>query len=159
MDSKTKSLSVSAWLKAAREPCLNFLRNLSPQILIASLAWVIASKLDFTKFDSSNSPLTILFYGFLLLFLYAAYANATIFLSKLFPTFEPWLRNHEEQLKSLGKSGFSVPLLMIKAIFSERKTEFILVVVVALLIEFTLAGTFISSIASASAFLKLAHGG
>lgn len=124
MVSRTNALSISEWLKTAGEPCLAFLRNLSPQILIASLAWVLASKLDFTKFDILNSPQTILFCGFLLLFLYAAFANATIFLASLFPTFEPWLSDHEEKLKSSGKSKFKVPFLMIKAIFSERKTEF-----------------------------------
>lgn len=158
MNSESKPLTLSEWSLLARKPYLDFLRNLSPQILISSLAWVLALKLDFTKFDFSNAPQTVLFFGFLFLFLYAIYANTSVFLGCVFPTFQPWLRDHESHLTSRKTSRLKIPLLLIKAIFVERRTEFMLVIFVSVAIQLLLAGVFVSSVASALAFLKVAHG-
>lgn len=145
-------------LGSAREPYLNFLRNLGPQILISSLAWVLGSKLDFTKWDLSDAPTTIMFFGFLLLFLYAVYANTSIFLKAAFPTFEPWLRAQESNIKGTNTSRPMIPLLLFKAIFTYKKVEFFLVSIVSVCIQFLIAGVFVSSIISALSIITAMDG-
>jgi hypothetical protein len=41
--------SFLAWLKSTRDPFLNFLRNLTPQVFLMSAVWVLGAKLDFNR--------------------------------------------------------------------------------------------------------------
>lgn len=149
--------SFSAWLQSARAPYLNFLRNLTPQVFLASLAWVMAAKLNFSRFDPSNFGQTFLFYAFLTLFAYAVYSNVTLFLSELFPTLTPWIEQQEQELKSTGTPKIDVPLLLLKAVMRERRLEVLLVLPSILLLQVVLAGVFASSIVSALSFIHATH--
>jgi len=157
MNVKTSDVDVSKFLVDAREPYLNFLRNLGPQILVSSLAWVLGSKLDFTKWDVSNAPTTIMFFGFLLLFLYAIYANTSLFLKALFPTFESWIKAQEASIKGINTSRPMIPLLLFKAIFTHKKAEFFLVFLVSVFLQFLIAGVFVSSVVSSLGIIKAMH--
>jgi len=157
MNVKHSEVAVSKFLVDAREPYLNFLRNLGPQILVSSLTWVLGLKLDFTKWDISNAPKTIMFFGFLFLFLYAVYANTSLFLKAVFPTFELWIKAQEANIKGTNTSRLMVPLLLFKAIFTHKKVEFFLVSLVSVLLQFLIAGVFVSSIVSSLGIIKAMH--
>lgn len=71
-------------LGKGRVAFLEFLRNLTPQVLllVASLSmWV---RLDFTQFDLSNWPSTLIFYACLLTLVLAVIANMVQFIEAYF---------------------------------------------------------------------------
>lgn len=69
-------------LTVGREPFLNYLRNLSIQVLIFAFTLIAALKLDFTVWDLSNAPMTVVFYTLVVTFIFAAWANCSLLLNK-----------------------------------------------------------------------------
>lgn len=151
------ALSLSEWLRAARAPYLNFLRNLTPQVFLASLAWIIAYRLDFSRFDASNWLSTAGFYIFLTLFGYAVYSNITLFFSELFPGLSPWLKEYESSLKTSGAPRRRVPILLLKATVKERKLEMALAFIAITMVQFVLSGVLVASIGTAVSFIHHAR--
>lgn len=150
--------SLSAWLRAARTPYLNLLRNLTPQVLLASLAWAIASKLDFSRFDLSNIGPTFAFFAFLALFGFAVYANSTLFLSELFPGLMPWIAQRESSLKESGVARSRMPISLLASTFKERKLELALAIISLAMLDLVLAGVLASSISTAFTFIHAVKG-
>lgn len=149
--------TLSLWLQNARGPYLNFLRNLTPQILLASLAWVLASKLNFAKIDLSNFVPTSGFFAFLSLFTYAAYSNISIFLTEVFPGLMPWVRAEEGRLHSDGLSRLRIPKQLLMATLKERKLELALAAFTIVALQFVLAGVFVASIGAALSIIRSVH--
>jgi hypothetical protein len=156
-NTQPSTLTLSGWLQHARGPYLNFLRNLTPQVLIASLAWVLASKLNFAKFDLANFVPTFGFFAFLLLFGYAAYSNISLFLSDLFPSLMPWVREQEKALQNAGVSGWRVPKSFILAVLKERKLEVALAAFALVMLQFVFAGVLAASIVAAVNLIRATH--
>ncbi|WP_167544265.1 hypothetical protein [Duganella sacchari] len=75
-------------LKEGRAAYLEFLRNLTPQILMLSLAFFVGRKIDFTQLDWAYATPTFIFYSFMLIAIFAAYANATLFMEKYSPSLQ-----------------------------------------------------------------------
>lgn len=69
-------------LNEGRKAYLDFLSNLTPQILLFSIAFVIGSRLNFKQFDLSNTPLTLLFFLLLFLAILGMVANSLHFLDE-----------------------------------------------------------------------------
>ena len=67
-------------LSEGRGPFLEFLRNLTPQVLLLAFALTIWVRLDFTSFDLSNWATTLAFYVCITTFVLAVIANMTQFL-------------------------------------------------------------------------------
>jgi len=67
-----------------RKPLLDFLRNLTPQILFLAFALIAGSKLDLTKFDPSYEGVkrTLLYAVFMFVFFASVLANLTTFLEE-----------------------------------------------------------------------------
>jgi len=61
---------------------IGFLRNLTPQAVSLSFAFVEGSKLDFGTWDFSNAPATVIFYTLAATCVMAAWANCTPFIEK-----------------------------------------------------------------------------
>lgn len=151
--------TLSQWLQHAREPFLNFARNLTPQILLGTLAWVMLSKLDLRRFDLSNWPLTCGFYVLLTLFAYSIYANTTLFLRGLFPGLLPWIDSQQAAMRSAKVHPRKFPAHLAKAIWREQRLQVALALLAIVMLEFVLAGVVVSSLASALNFLRIARGG
>ena len=66
-------------LSEGRGPFLEFLRNLTPQVLLIGIAAKIGSSLDFATWDAANWAETSLFVACLLLFFASVAANAMHF--------------------------------------------------------------------------------
>ncbi|MEF2266842.1 hypothetical protein V3C40_08610 [Janthinobacterium sp. LS2A] len=132
-------------LKDGRAFFLEFLRNLTPQILLLSLAFLLGGKLDFAKFDFNNLTSTLAFFFFLLLFGLAAYVNISLYMEKFYP-----IKRFNRGVRLIGaRSG--VNKLNINLIyFRKNGLVFLEGMFVMLTIECTLAGVFVSAIATAN---------
>ena len=150
--------TLAVWLQNARAPYLNFLRNLTPQILLASLAWVLAKSLNFAKFDLANIVPTFGFFAFLSLFGYAVYSNISLFLSEVFPDLIPWMREKQEGIRRSGVSKWSVPKHLIVSVFKERRIEVALAASALFMLQFVFAGVLVASIGAAVNIIRAAHG-
>lgn len=71
-------------LGAGRSAFLEFLRNLTPAVLLASLALLYWVRLDFRRVDLSNWVPTVAFFGCALTAALAFYANVSAFLEHAF---------------------------------------------------------------------------
>ena len=134
MEKLSIPLSLGDWLKSSRVPYLNFLRNLTPQILLLSVAWRLASKLNFDEIDISNWVPTFGFYLFVVLAFYSAYASSSLFLAEAFPGFKGWIESQVDNIRNL-KPG-KRPLAFIKTILKERALEAFLAVFAIVMLEF-----------------------
>ena len=136
---------------------LDFLRNLTPQVVLASLALVIAMKLDFNKLDISNWMQTAGFLIYLLAFGWSFWANATLFLERLFPEFSEWRKAEEGKLLNSGVRGRRFMLQFFRQVVKNRPLEGTLAIAMIFFLQFVLAGVLISSIAAAANFLRAMH--
>lgn len=71
---------------ATRGPALEFLRNLTPQVMLLVLIRMIGHTLEFCTFNIDNWPVTTVYFGLCALLLYAAVANALNLLEGISPS-------------------------------------------------------------------------
>lgn len=121
-----KAHSFGSWLSASRKHYLEFLRNLTPQILLASLAWMLALKLNFKVIDFGNAVPTAGFFIYLTAFGWAFWANATLFLENLFPEFIEWRKTKEGALTSAGVRGWRFLSVFLRDVLKHRPIEGVL---------------------------------
>ena len=67
-------------LKNGRAAFLDYLRNLTPQVLLITMAVLASNRLDFTCCDWGNTGQTALFLFFMLIGFAAIWANASVFI-------------------------------------------------------------------------------
>ena len=146
-------------LNNGREHYLNYLRNLTPQILIFSIVILAGRKLDFTRFDFNNFEATLLFFILLGSFMLAVYANSTIFYEHCFSELKEWIAELDASLKAQNITRFQRFLLKIKAVWHERLLELSEVIILLWFPPITLAVVIGMSIPSALNILKITHAG
>lgn len=146
-------------LNNGREHYLNYLRNLTPQILIFSIVILAGRKLDFTRFDFNNFEATLLFFILLGSFMLAVYANSTIFYEHCFSELKEWIAELDASLKAQNITRFQRFLLKIKAVWHERLLELSEVIILLWFPPITLAIVIGMSIPSALNILKITHAG
>lgn len=142
-------------LKAARRPFLDFLRNLGPQVLLLTLVELLGTRLDFTRWDINNIPMTSVFYTFLLAFVAAVAANATLLYEEAFGELLQWRAAKHLELKAQGFKAWKYGKAMWEAMFRERFLEFITYLYLILFFQVMFAGTVATSIASAANLFHL----
>lgn len=130
-------------MREGRPAFLEFLRNLTPQILLLSLALLVGRKLDFSTFDWSNSTPTLIFFTFLIISLMAAWANATLFIEKFVP-----LKRVGRKFRLVSKKCTFKNRARINIVW-KKKWVFLEGILIFMLVEFCLAGVFVSAIATA----------
>lgn len=133
-------------LKEGRAAYLEFLRNLTPQILMLTLAFFLGQKIDFTQFDLAYTTPTLIFYSFLLIAIFAAYANATLFMEKYSPSLQV-RRGVQKIIKTrVGKQMWVMQLLY----FRRRWIVLLEAMLLIFVVELAIAGAFIVALTSAS---------
>ena len=139
-----------------RAAFLEFLRNLTPQVMILAMAFLIARRLDFNRFDLHYIGPSLLFFAFVFIWLFAIYANSTLFIENVLKNFDG-IKIKYEQLKSTDtkKSGFVWELL--KHSFKHEKLFFCEVFVTLIIVEVCVSTTFIMAMVSFSASIKALH--
>jgi hypothetical protein len=146
--------SLALWLRVVRDPFLAFIRNLFALSLLLSAAWVVASKLDFGRFDVSNIGPTVVFYSLLILFGYGAYANVSIFLEAAFPDLMPSIRRHEDLLREQGVPKTKIPLRLLGHTVRQRAAELLIGFITLMLIEVVFAWAVANSVVPALTFMR-----
>lgn len=123
-------------VKEGRKDFLEFLRNLTPQVMIFSLVVISGVQLDFSTIDFSRTGLTIIFWILVLLFLTAFWANTSLFIDRAVES-RPSVKR---AFGLLSRKVRSFRLLRAKIVYAWRKNRIIFLeaVIIATIVEFSL---------------------
>lgn len=145
------------FLGDGRKAFLEFLRNLTPQILFLTLSLVVGSKLDLSKFqiDASGFGNALPFAVCLLIFFGAAIANMSMFIESALTSTER-LKTETEAIEKKGLKGLVLIWALLCTAWKHNKLAFFQLALSLLIIEFAFVAVFVVSIhgALASPFLK-----
>ncbi|MDQ1835214.1 hypothetical protein [Massilia scottii] len=98
MRNHKRSRSIKTMLLECRNPYLEFLRNLTPQIALLTLAMFIGAKAWISPTGIQESILLAIF---LVLFSYAVWANATRLYESCFPLWIEWNKRTSSRARRL----------------------------------------------------------
>jgi hypothetical protein len=144
-------------LNDGRTHYLEFLRNLTPQIILFSVTLLLMVKLDFTRIDLNNKLQTALFFFLLGAFALAFYANATIFYGRCFAGLLKWRSDLSESLRAQDIKGHRLFVAKLRAIWDERLVEVLEVIVVFWFFQIALALVIAMSLHQATSILQGIH--
>lgn len=134
-----------------RAAFLEFLRNLTPQILLFTIALAMASKLNLTHISFSWEDLwhTLPFILVIFTFLSAAIANITLFIEKA-ATSVDWVNEKSKELQSGGVRGVSLIMALLKLVAKNNPKFFIEILLTFLVAQVGLVAVLIASIPAAA---------
>ncbi len=141
-------------LNEGRAAFLEFLRNLTPQALILSIAIIAGMRLDFTKVNFENAGPTFIFWVLIMIWGMAAWSNSSLFLEKSLVSVKPVSRASRlfarRGLRGLRLTGTNL-------IYSWRNQRIIFaeLVVLIIVIEFGLVVVAISGIFTALSIIGI----
>lgn len=132
-----------------RKPLLDFLRNLTPQIIMLTIALVAGSKLDLGKFDLSLAGLkrTLPFAMCLLVFFISLIANLSTFLEESLEEFKGNKASATVAMEDVGGAK-RIWALLVNA-WSNHKLAVFRMVLVMTVAEAAISVVFVMSIQSA----------
>lgn len=142
----------------ARGPFLEFLRNLTPQILLFSIAIVMSTKLDLSRFDFSNTWNTLPFILVMATFFAAVMANMFMFIEGSCRS----ISDIDEESKRLHAEGVKGPAHLKKLgamLFKKNKKLFFEMLVALFIVQVGFLAVFITSIQAATNLYITIHGG
>ncbi|HEY3431574.1 MAG TPA: hypothetical protein VGK09_03395 [Rhodocyclaceae bacterium] len=142
----------------ARGPFLEFLRNLTPQILLFSIAIIMGSKLDLTKWDPGNTWNTLPFIFVMGTFFAAAVANMFMFIEGSCRSIAD-IDEESKRLHSEGIKGVAHLKELGVLLFKRSKALFFEVAVALLIVQVGFLAVFITSIQAATNLYITIHGG
>lgn len=132
---------------------LEYLRNLTPQVILFSLTLISARNLT-SSITFERKWETAISLVFLCGFVLSVYANVSMFYEKCFVRLRRWRRLTRLILRSKGLRGFSFMAANLRAHLRNKMVESIEVVLSMGLFQFALAGVVILSIHSAIDFIN-----
>lgn len=141
-------------LNDGRAAFLEFLRNLTPQAVILSIAIVSGMKLDFTKIDFKNIGPTLIFWMLIAIWGMAAWANNSLFLEKSLVSVKP-INRASRLFSRKGLAGIRLTCANLTYSWRNKRIVFMELVVLMLIVEFGLVVVAISAILSASSILSI----
>lgn len=107
-----------------RGPMLEFLRNLTPQILLLSIATILGLKLDLNKFDIGNFWGTLPFLLILATFFVALVANIITLIEKTIDSIA-WVDEEGVRLQSQGIKGCKRLKVIFQMLCKQNKVFFV----------------------------------
>lgn len=135
-----------------RAAFLEFLRNLTPQAVILSLAIVSGMRLDFTRIDFTNTGRTLIFWLLIAIWAAAAWANTSLFIEKSLVSVKP-ISRASRLFARQGRNGLRLTGANIAYSWRNKRVIFIELVVLMLIVEFGLVIVAASAIFNASSIL------
>lgn len=145
-------------LNGGREDYQNFLRNLTPQVLLLSSASLLWTKLDFERFDLDNWQATLAFFILLAAFGAAAWINSSNFYRTFTARFEKWQLKIGKMLDRRGVLGWRRRnAARLYAGLKKKNVEFIELLLVVFFLQTALAIVVAQAIMAANAILRVAH--
>lgn len=143
-------------LREGRTAFLDFLRNLSPQVLLLTIAAISSHKLTFTCCYASNAKLTFLAICFYFVWGAAVWANTSLFIKNcLVPakTFD----DESRMLAYAGVRGWRNTRAVLVFAWKNERSIFLEILIIAVVVEIALVMVMLTAIASANNLLKLIH--
>jgi len=134
---------------------LEFLRNLTPQILLFAFVMVVGSKLDFGKVDFSNLLQTTLFYVLLVAFFFAVWGNCNQLFNGCYPDIKKWLKRISIKASSTNRSGLARLWFLVVAVLKKRFVVALELIFVVFLLQIVLAVIIIAAMSSAGSLLEM----
>ncbi len=138
----------------ARGPFLEFLRNLTPQSLLLSIAFIMGSKFDFARFDFGNTVGMLPLILVIVTFLVAAIANIFMFIEGSCRS----ISDIDSELKPLHLKGVEWQREALHLLFKKKKSLFYEVLGAVLVVQVGYCVVFYSSIQAAIKFYSNIHG-
>jgi hypothetical protein len=132
----------------ARGAFLEFLRNLTPQILLCSIAILLGSKLDLTRFDVGNTLNTLPFIFVVATFVAAAIANLLMFIENSCRSIAD-IDEESKRLHSQGIGGAAHLRQLGVMLFNKSKALFFEVAIALLIVQVGFLAVLVSSIQAA----------
>lgn len=142
----------------ARGPFLEFLRNLTPQILLFSIAIIMSSKLDLSTFDFGNIWNSLPFFLVVATSFAAAIANMFMFIEGSCRSFAD-IDDESKRLHSAGIKGGAHLKALGVMLYKKSKLLFVEVMVVFLIVQVGFLAVFVTSIQAATNLYIVIHGG
>ena len=140
-------------LGAGKAAFLEFLRNLTPAILMASISFLMWFQLDFRRFDLSNWAYTMAFYICAFTAVLAFLANMSAFLDNAF--IPPLALNRAlRRFKLRGHSNWKVVRAMVGLIWRIKPMVFLEVVVAVVVVYAALFVGAMSAMSTAATALR-----
>lgn len=136
---------------------LEFLRNLTPQIILLSITLLIGAKLDFSRFDIGNWLPTTLFFFLFGSFALAFYANSTLFYERCFSNLIQWRLELFDSLNAQEIKGWRRFFEKLRALWKEKLVEALEVMVVIWFFQIAFAIVIVMSLHSASGIWQATH--
>lgn len=140
-------------------PFLEFLRNLTSQVLLFSIAIILAveKNLDVTKFDIGNARNSFPFIAVMTILVAAILINFMIFLEKFCSELE-WMEEESKRLQEAGIKGFKYISNIFFHFFKHGKLIIVLFITAVFVGGVSFAIVTISSVPAAVNLYNTSHG-
>jgi hypothetical protein len=132
---------------------LEFLRNLTPQILLASTALLLGVRLDFRRFDPSNWVNTLSFFLCVGLAILAFIANLNQFLDALLDSLDGYGRV-ARRLRTRGVSPRAAALATMRVLFKQRRTLLLDLLASVAIVNVALLAITVAALSAAKSALR-----
>jgi hypothetical protein len=139
--------------KEGRAPFLEFLRNLTPQTVVLSLALIAGHRLRPTCCHMDGAAETMLFVCFLVIWLASVWANSSLFIEKYLVSVKRINRASKLFVRS-GFKGLKNFAILLKFTWRNQRLIFIEIIFVFVVVEFGFAAVTMSAVGSATTLLN-----
>lgn len=146
-------------LNDGRNYYLEFLRNLTPQVMLFTIALLGMHKLDINRIDFGNFWATAITFFFLGSFILAFYANSTLFYENCFSDLRKWRSDLNKQLTEKNITGYKRLVAKLQAAWNERFIEYLEAFTVLFFFQFAFAAIIVMSVNAAYGIWKATHSG
>ena len=145
-------------LRHARKSYLEFLRNITPQILLFSFVLFLGQKLDFTSFDISNFFQTAIFYVLVIALIIAFASNCTLLFESMYPNSEKWFRRNFLRSRRQSNSKTSAVLHVMKTLIIKKYLAVLEFILVFFFLQVCFAIVAVAGIRAAVSMVQLSGG-
>ncbi|EIO4107045.1 TPA: hypothetical protein ACGU4U_004279 [Vibrio vulnificus] len=143
------------FMHSGRKHYLEFLRNLTPQVLLLSFTFTVGSRLNFGVIDLSNWFPTVIFFVLLIAFISAFYANCYQFVSGVYGDFGRWSDKIGRAAALDGRAGLNRVMFIVCAFWRYKKIVLLEMVFILFFIQIAFSIVTVSAILAATQQLKL----
>jgi hypothetical protein len=146
--------SFEAWLMAGRKPLLEFLRNLTSQLLFGALAGFVVHRLTTTKVADWHPflPVSLLVFG--AVFVLAFVANASVCFEELFKDYIAWRKRALRHLRRAFSRNGPRLLATLTLHGRQRKREHALAALWLVLLFFIFVAVLLAAILTAKGYAQ-----
>ncbi len=143
--------------EGGRKAFLEFLRNLTPQVVLLALAFAVGSRINFSKFDPGNLPTTVFFFALIGLAVLGMAANSINFLSEYCISLEKLDDAIKVRLGPDRVARFDWAGIVLVEAWKLKRSLAVEIVVALVTINTVMLGVVIGAIFQGAGFLKNIH--